>query len=56
MATKSIHKEISFKNENLTEKFLNALETSKNKKKKEVRFDRKINEISGKNIKALFGM
>ncbi|MGL4848302.1 MAG: hypothetical protein ACRC28_05165 [Clostridium sp.] len=56
MATKSISKEISFKNEGLAETFLKAIETSKNKKNDKVKFDREITEVKGKNIRTLFGM
>ena len=56
MATKSIHKEISFNNSSLTEKLLSALEKSKFKNDNEVEFSKSVNEIKGKSIKTLFGM
>lgn len=55
MATKSILKDINIKNKELAKRFIDALDHSQNKSVKIVQFNKSCKDVTGDNIKKIFG-
>lgn len=55
MATRSILKNVDFKERSLSRSFISALENAKHKSSKDVTLSRTYTEVTGDKIKQLFG-
>lgn len=56
MATKSILKEVRFKDRNLCRGFASALENAEGKKSKDVTISRTVTEVKKADVKKFFGV
>lgn len=56
MATKSILKEVRFKDRNLCRGFASALENAKGKKSKDVTMSRTVTDVKKTDVKKFFGV